>query len=286
MKKTLALLVALGLGIGAFAQEWVEVKPNVDNQIFNHLAVGASLGLDGMGIHVATTLTPYVQLKAGFSGFFPVKLSVPDVNSTSLVTVPSEIEIGGEKRKLDNLSFGVGMNLGGGQLMADIFPSKKTIFHFTVGAYFTSPKFVSIDVDASTMLKPDEYDGSGSVYGIVLNPDDPQHTNITPNKQGHFLIDVKNWAVRPYVGIGLGRPIDPNRRVRFSLDLGAMFWGSPTVQSYDFSDPKKPNGTVVAVTKENLEKNSQLSRMGTALDLVSGFQVMPVVRFNLYVRIF
>ncbi|MBR1700257.1 MAG: hypothetical protein IJ714_10835 [Bacteroidales bacterium] len=68
MKKLFSLFVSvLMLGFSAFAQE--------DKGLFNHLSVGATVGLDGLGIEVSAPITRYVQLRAGYSLFVPTKVT-------------------------------------------------------------------------------------------------------------------------------------------------------------------------------------------------------------------
>ena len=72
MKRIFTLFLALALsasGISAFAQEQ-------DKQLANHLALGITLGLDGVGLEAALPITPYVQARAGYS-IFPYTFKRP-----------------------------------------------------------------------------------------------------------------------------------------------------------------------------------------------------------------
>ena len=278
MKKTLALLLALSLSSFAFAQE---EAPQVDKQIFNHLAAGNSFSFGVLGFEVATTLTPHVQLHGGYSIdlLSGLKVSTNDIRKMG-VSIPESIDINNDKRPLD-LTAALGLNFGGLKLLADIFPSAHHGFHFTVGFYVPnfSSNLISLDLDASKLLKPNEY----ASYGFQLDPNDIK-TNITSDKAGHLHVDIKSWAVRPYVGLGFGRIIDPAKRVKVTFDMGAMFWGSLSAQSYDYSI--KEEGTVVQINSTTLANNKDLNSVGKVLDIMGKVPVLPVLKLNVFVRIF
>ena len=61
MKKTFTIVLAVALaGFTSRAQ---------DSQMANHLALGITLGLDGIGLEAALPVSPYVQARAGYSIF-------------------------------------------------------------------------------------------------------------------------------------------------------------------------------------------------------------------------
>lgn len=265
MKKTFAILASL-LAISVFS-----VRAQEDNQIFTHLAVAPTIGFDGIGAEVITTLTPYVQVHAGVASMLPY---IP-VKGSLIKAIPETINVNGDVRQLrNNLSAVASFNSVSGNLMFDIFPTKKTWFHFTVGMYIADPKLINADIDASKVLKQNEY---GSYY-IQLNENDPS-SRISSDKNGHIMADVKYNVVRPYFGIGFGRGIRPNKRVSTTVDLGVVYAGSPKVESYDYtlSDAGKP----VYLTSAMLQNKDK-----GIVDALSKISVLPVVKVNIYIRIF
>ena len=208
MKKTFAILASL-LAISVFS-----VRAQEDKQIFNHLAVAPTIGFDGIGAEAITTLTPYVQVHAGIA-----------------MMLPETIDINGNTRQLrNNISAVASLNSVSGNLLFDIFPGKNTSFHFTVGLYFADPKLLAVDVDASKVLKQDEY----ASYYIQLNQNNPQ-SRISSDAQGHIKADLSYNVVRPYFGIGFGRGIRSDKRVSTTVDLGVVYAGNPKLQSYDYT---------------------------------------------------
>lgn len=265
MKKTFAILTAL-LAISVFS-----VRAQEDKQMFNHLAVAPTIGFDGIGAEAITTITPYLQLHAGIAMMLPY---IP-INGSSIKAIPETIDIKGNTRQLrNNISAVASLNSVSGNLLFDIFPGKNTSFHFTVGLYFADPKLLAVDVDASKVLKQDEY----ASYYLQLNENDPK-TRISSDKEGHIKADLSYWTVRPYFGIGFGRGIRSDKRVSTTVDLGVVYAGNPKVQSYDYtlSDAGKP----VVFTSEMLDNKDK-----GIINTISNIPVLPVVKVNIFIRIF
>lgn len=271
MKKALAIVTALAIGASALAQ-----VPAKDKQIFNHMAAGVTLGLDGIGLEVAAPLTPYVQLRAGYSFFVPASVKVSNLTKFG---IPESINVEGQQRPLGSAaSAAVGLNLGGGKFLADIFPVDDVGFHITVGSYFGNPMMLQADIDASKVFQSDEY----ASYGFQLDENDP-NSNITTDKQGHLNIDLNTWSVRPYVGIGFGRAVNPEKRVNVTFDMGAMIWGSHALQSYDYS---LKSVKTVALTSELLAKSSFLKSASKYVDLLESLPVFPMLKLNVFISLF
>ena len=72
MKKYFVTMCMLAMTVGASAQ-----MEDGDKQLFNHVGAGVSVGLDGIGINLATTITPYVQARMGYN-FLP-EIKVKDI---------------------------------------------------------------------------------------------------------------------------------------------------------------------------------------------------------------
>ena len=246
MKKTITFLAAaLMLSAGLYAQdidsyevyipeegedELIEaVKPSEDKMIFNHLALGASPFNPSTIIlpNIATTLTPYVQLRLGMDLF-------PSVFKGSMFNH-------GQPFGIDNFTFGDQkysinvngkLNFGNIKFFADIFPGKRTGFHFTVGLFadvFKGGRFI----DAYT-TEPYLPSGDWGTKGIVVTG----KGRIQTDANGILSVSVKNNAVKPYFGIGFGRAIRPDKRVRVAFDMGMAYYGGlrPSVNNFNPSD--------------------------------------------------
>ncbi|MCR5759924.1 MAG: hypothetical protein K6G39_06195 [Bacteroidales bacterium] len=271
MKKVLSIVAALAICAGAFAQ-----APEKDKQIFNHMAAGVTFGLDGIGLEVAAPFTPYVQLRAGYSFFVPPTIKVSNLSKFG---VPESIKVEEQQRPLGSVATAaVGLNLGGGKALADIFVIPDGGFHFTVGAYFGNPLMVQADLDLSKVLQADEY----ASYGFQLDENDP-NTNITTDKQGHLNLDLKTWNVRPYVGIGVGRPVNTEKRVSVTFDMGAIIWGAQGLQTYDYS---LKNVKTVELSSQLMAKNSLTKGFSKYVGILEEIPIFPMLKLNVFVRLF
>lgn len=263
MKRLLTLLIILATATAAAAQ---------DVQPFSRLSAAPTVGLDGVGISIATTLTPVLQLRAGYS-LVPYRyVGLPGA-------IPSEVEIAGQTRQVRGAaSLKVTAHTGGGHLLADLFVLPSSSFHFTAGLFYDSPNYLDADLDASSVLPPDEY----ASYGVLVNPDD-YRTNITSDTRGHVHAALRYNAVKPYLGIGFGRAVT-SRRVSVTFDIGALYAGKPCLQSYDYSLNK--DGAPVRITSETLDANPDLDGLNDALALIEKIRVLPMLKLNVFIKIF
>lgn len=260
MKKTLTLILAISLSCFASRAQ--------DSQMANHLALGVTLGLDGIGLEAALPITPYVQARAGYS-IFPYTHK-QDVNLGS-------VEIGGQTKQLDKVPFSATMWKGGaGKLLFDIFPGKKTPFHFTVGAYFGSGKFLHTQTDLSKVLNPADYATLAISYNQVKVSTDPK---------GFVDLDAKIGSVVPYVGIGFGRAIKPGSRVRVSFDMGALITGGMKIQTYNYVNLEGKAQPVVVTSQALTDQNGHQVDNGW-VDKIAAFPVLPMLKLNVFVRLF
>ena len=262
MKKLFTLLLASALLAGAASAQ--------DKQVFNHLAVGGTIGLDGVGLEVAAPITPILQLRGGYSLFIPTKVTV-----NNLEILPETVKIDGDTRPLRSVTpVTAHFNFGGPKLLLDIFPGKSTSFHFTVGAYFANPALVSFDVDLRKTLTPDEY---ASAYFEIV--DDDPNSAVSSDKQGFAHADYYGNRFRPYLGLGFGRGVNLDRRVSVTFDMGVVYWGSPKVEAYDYTIVD--TGHAVPITSAMLGHRDE-----GLMDALHKVSILPVLKLNVFVRIF
>lgn len=256
MKKILSLIAVVTLvGTAAYAQE--------DKQVFNHLAAGVTLGIDGVGLELATTLTPYVQVRGGYS-IFPYTYKRTETLSLDLGDGPKSVDV----------PLGATLWKGGnGKLLFDLFPGKNTGFHFTLGAYMGSCRFISAYGDTSSYLDPSDYANTEVEYNGVA---------VTTDPNGFIIVDAqaKLGSIMPYAGIGFGRAITPSNRVKVTFDLGVLYTGGLNFQTYNYANPQKEAKPVV-ITSANLNNEDK-----GWVDKLSAFPVLPMLKFNIFFRIF
>ncbi|MBO4768398.1 MAG: hypothetical protein J5495_02570 [Bacteroidales bacterium] len=263
MKRLSAIIAVLALslaGLQATAQE-------LDKQLFNHVSLGVTAGVDGVGLDVVVPASPYLHIRGGYS-IFPYKYK-------------TNVNLGVYERDdaydldLKNLPIAVGLWRGGvGKLLLDIYPGSQTVFRFVAGAYIGNGKIVAGTADFRSVLEPGDYRTGVGYNDIDFSTDD----------KGYLYVDVAGLKALPYLGIGLGRPLNPEKRVTFSFELGAFYTGGTKVQTYDYSF--NPKGEVSVITSKNLNGDDGKPFDGGYVGKLSSIPVLPMLRLGLYVRLF
>ena len=216
-----------------------------DKQWVNHLALGITAGVDGAGLELAVPFSPYVQLRAGYS-IFPYSIKK---------TLDLE-----EDFKEQGLDFGAVPVFatvwkgGTGKVLLDIFPGRKTGFRITVGAYIGPGKVFHGYGDLREHFEEVQVDG------IMKN-------------------------VAPYVGVGYGRAIKPDSRLRFSVDLGGIITGGLKVQTYNYSENIKGEPVVLHSSDLKDPKDGRQRDKGW-IDRVTKFPFVPILKLNVYFLLF
>lgn len=246
-----------------------------DLGIFNHLGLGVGVGTTGISIEAGTTITPWVQLRAGADIMPNIKINTSldlehfDVAAYDNYPVPSinEIDVQG---KLTNTL---------GHFMFDVFPvTKLSSFHISVGGYFGGDKIISAYNTSGQEELKDVY-----LYNHRLAPYDQVPASqgkigaalgnyfIEPDAKGNLEASIRVWKFRPYVGLGFGR-IVPNSRINCLFDLGVQFWGKPQV----WNDTDK-----MQLTSEGANGDD-----GGVIKIISKVSVYPVLNIKLVGKIF
>lgn len=298
MKKTISIILMLALSfasISAFAQEQnAEIAPAQDKQIFNHLSLGVNWGILGrIGIDAAMPITPHVNVRAGVSTMalgiasFTTALGTIDGGDGATIdfknlsaTIPMSYHQNGmdiEKLKLDMKTGG----LTSGELLFDIFPSKKKSFHFTVGAFFSSSPLVhatgaALNAAGQSGIPQSDW-ANTSIFGL------------TTDKQGNLVVDIEYGMknVKPYIGIGFGRPVALDRFVSFNFDMGVYVINGIHLYSYNYEN-ETPSKIELNTPWYNQYPDLQekLGKGQEYFDLLNGIPVLPYLRFNLFFRLF
>ena len=238
-----------------------------DKLLVNHLALGITAGVDGVGLELAVPFSPYVQLRTGYS-IFPYSIKK---------TLDLE-----EDFKEQGLDFGAVpvyatvWKGGTGKVLLDIFPGRNTGFRFTVGAYMGPGKVFHGYGDLREHFEEDDYATLVMTYNTF---------SFTTDPKGYVQVDGIMKNVAPYVGVGYGRAIKPDSRLRFSVDLGGIITGGLTVKTYNYSVNK--NGEPVVLHSSDLKdpKDGRQRDKGW-IDRVSRFPFIPVLKLSVYFLLF
>lgn len=205
--KRIILLCAL-IAMSAIS---LSVSAQKELGIFNTLSVGVSAGTTGIGVDVATPVTPHFAIRGGVSFMPGIKISTDvdvDLTDPNLGSYPTNLDLEGS------------MSRASGDLLVNYYPFLSSSFFVTAGAYFGGSKLVKID-GHSDKLK--EYVDKGGNAGIVIGDQ-----TIPVDKNGNVAGGLKVSGFRPYIGVGFGRAV-PKKRLGVMFELGVQFHGTPKV---------------------------------------------------------
>ncbi len=264
MKRVFVLALAAFLGVqGMLAQTSKKVEKF---GIFDHMSVGVSAGTTGLGFELAAPITDFVQIRAGYH-FLPKSVTYTrgiDYTYTDKSVVPY---IKGKEGTTD-VEFK--LNLGNADILFDVYPTRKTMFHFTAGAFIGRNDIITAQ-NINEIHGVEE--GEGLLIGdYVIGPYTREETDP---KYGYCFAKIKTSKFKPYLGIGVGRAV-PKKRVSVCGDFGVMFWGSPGVYAENKYDGD------VKVTKDDIGDHDD----GGAFKIISKIVVYPVLTLRINGRIF
>lgn len=253
MKKILAFSLALVLSVTAGAQ------------VFNHLALGLGVGTDGLGLELASPLGSHVELRAGYGmALGLVGYTIKDVS------VPQHP--GNASGGYANVPLTIKPGMSDARLLFNFYPSATGTFHFTVGAYMGAQRFVR----ASASNLPGDYNTAGiEVDGYLVKASG----GVLNAYLGAPGLGGPTFAVKPYVGVGFGRAVNPGKRVSFVFDLGAQYQGKPGLW-----------GTGEGLTGRIKDVQIPADALGDASSVVDDYgkylAFWPTLSFHLYVTLF
>ncbi len=269
MKKIILVICVLLMSVGMSAQD-VEKKTND-----SHIGIGVTVGApEGLGLSFAVPFTPIIQLRAGYS-FLPITYSrvfnFPGARYTFNEGTPYQ-------RVLDFSRVPItakGLTDGMGKVLLDVFPGKTTAFHFTAGFFVGWNNLIQLKGDLRETFAREDWGTLAVKYnGIVASTD----------KNGYAHIDGRINNLLPYLGVGFGRAVTDNSRVRFTADLGIAYTGGIQFRIYNYVH-SEPTWTVLRSEhlvnrhKEPLDREKYLNRL-------SDFPLLPMLHLNLYIKIF
>ena len=264
MKRTISILFA------AAASLLIAVNANAqtDSQLFNHLSVGATLGVDGIGLQVAAPATPFLQVRVGYATHTG---GAPGTGSFGTHTMDN-----GHPVNLDELPITAWSYKGGnGELFVDGFFGPEENFRITAGMFINNGRFLSLKGDMRESMAPEDYATVMTKGGVRFSTD----------AEGYGYGDALTWKVLPYIGIGTGRAVNlvTEKKLVFAFDLGVAFTGGLNIQTYDFSSGTKvPSPVTSAAT---IDEKGEMQDKG-AIDALSGIPLLPVLKFGLFYKIF
>ncbi len=220
--------------------------------VFNSLAVGAGVGLTGVDVNVATSITPYLALRGGLSVMPNFSLTTDvDVEMSGMGSsdIPSTIEMEGSIKRVS------------GEVLLNVYPFKGTFF-IAAGAYFGGSSIVKINGHSDELANLAAEAGDAS---IVIGD-----YTIPVDENGNVSGGLRVNGFRPYVGLGFGRVV-PKKRVSVMFEMGVQFHGKPEVYT-NYGD--------IGQLMDELDADDTFS------EIMDKLTIYPVLKLRLCGRIF
>ena len=232
-------------------------------QVFDHLALGYSLGTDGQGIELASPVGRHLDLRAGF-GMGTGMISY----TTDAMAVPEHP--GNPSGAYVNAPIEFRMGMCDARLLLNVYPFAKGGFHFTVGAYMGSQRLIR----ATASKLPSDYNTAGiEVDDYLVKATD----GVLEAYLGAAGLGGPGFAVKPYVGLGFGRAVNPDKRLAFVFDLGAQYQGKPDL----WASGESLTGRV---------KDVKIPAESLGVDFIDDYgkyaAFWPTLNFHVYIRLF
>lgn len=221
-----------------------------DNYIFNHLGGGVGVGTTGVSVELATPITHFVQMRAGFSWMPSIKFH-SDVDFT--YNAPDADGV--MRRQTGTVDLCGDLGRVQGQVIFNVYPIPKVPLYVAAGAYFGGGKLLKITGYSPDLASPDAQLAIGD-YKIPAD----ENGNIS----GGFKVN----DFRPYVGIGWGWMI-PGKLVNFSTELGVQFQNRPKLYT-DYGE----------IDKSLVEDDNTFNKVADAL------RIYPTLTFRINFKAF
>ena len=291
MKKTTALLAALAVSlfcVNAFAQ--APQNDEKESFLFNHWSLGAGISItNGINFQAAGTILPNLQVRVSYNTFSPVvgiangilknNANIGSINPFQK-TIPVNINKNGIV--IDNLDVEARLQSRQIELFVDFLPSEVSNIRFTGGVIVDlTPRLINATANPSPALSQSDRDKE--FFGISTDPSGVLHL--------YAAYGLK--TIRPYLGVGFGRPVDVQKRVTVNFDLGVAYTGGVHLysQSY-FNDPNKPEE--VELNEDWVNKypdvkdklGSTGSKVLEYVGMANSFPIWPYLRLSINCRLF
>lgn len=251
-----------------------------DKMMFNHLAIGGSVGTTGLGFDVVMPATEHFAIHAGFSTLPLGALTLNIANNMGDIIEALDLPHNSvfDQMKDKSVKMAVAFNMYTAHLLADYYPWHSSEFHITAGVKIGNPGVFHIyNTEDGSMAYLNEcqqlVDDYNASFDTRYPPFGLQFGDyvLTADENGNVDAKMKVWVVRPYYGIGWGRNVNvtARRSVNVDMDFGLEHWGTP---KFDFNKGEKVVSTA--------------SKDGGVFKFLSGLKAWPVLKLTISGEIF
>lgn len=231
---------------------------------FNHLAIGTSVGGDGLGVTIVTNFAKRFELRAGASWMPPIGPKVP-----FKISLKEDWEVT-QKVVAKGAFAGSRANL-----MLDFHPIKNHPFRLTAGVFY---EFDSNIIRGYT-LEPMQIGENN--WGTL-----PYRVNgqqFTTDPQGYVRAGLAANKVRPYLGFGSGYSLTKTQNQQWTVDVGVVYLGKTIPYSFDYSSGRQE--TVVFTYETMQELQDTILKTHAAVDSMGIFTWLTKIRFMPVIRL-
>lgn len=274
--------IFLALALAAMTAAQAQIAD--DENSFNHLSASVGVGTTGISLELGTVINSHLGLRAGvdFMPSFTVKENYEFQRPAVLENIPPSLLKERYKFPDGNIDIDAKANpsMVNGKILVDFFPSKNGQFHLTAGLYIGGSTMAAMKATDPVIASYELY--QNDIKAGLLKPENPpikvdfEGYALTPNK-GRVELDYNTWAVKPYIGIGVGRTV-PRKRVGCKFEFGLLFWGKHEIVDYYGND-----GKGYTIKKDEKGISSDFKDVIKTLD---GIPVYPNLKFSIVGRIF
>ena len=136
-----------------------------------------------------------------------------------------------------------------------------------------------ISIDSPTAIKS-VYNSvvSNGRMGMILGQRKSDGSNylMEPDENGMVRVEARANSIKPYLGVGYGgRLLKKSDKLHIAVDVGAMYWGKPSLITHDGTDLVK-----------DINKNTIKGKTGDYVKICRNFQILPVLDVRLVYSIF
>lgn len=221
LRYTAFLIVFVLIAENTAAQSPVQKNRITERTAFSNISLGIEASTAGFGLSVATPLHRAFTVRGGFNVLpFSYRYTYDDFDP---------LTIAGASVNVPDLRLKASSRMYTGHLLVDWVPFRRgtSAFFISAGLYFGGDRLL----DVTGRFDPAALAAAGIPADQIGNIRiDVGGTTISPDNDGSAEAQLKVNAVRPYIGLGVGRAI-PRGRIGFRAEAGAMFHGKPSVSS-------------------------------------------------------
>jgi len=231
-----------------------------ETSFLSHMAAGVKIGTNGVGVELAAPIGSAFQVSVGYSIIPPLAyketINVPEHPGATVTgkgaDVPTDVK--------------ATTNISNVELLLSYFPFSQNNFHVTAGLMYGPMRGVKVK---NTTPLPSDY----NIVGIDVEGYTVKAVDNTIN--GYIGVN----SLRPYIGVGIGRAIDKEKRCCLAFDLGAVYWGKPGL--YAPGEPLIGDWEDVQISSEDISGRDK-GLIETAEKII----LYPMLNASLYIKLF